>query len=50
MLTTSESIIGIRISKETKEKAKKLARKDGRTLSNYIRLLIERELKMCNDM
>jgi antitoxin component of RelBE/YafQ-DinJ toxin-antitoxin module len=40
-----EKIINFRIDAELKNKAKKLADSDGRSLSNWITLLIEREIK-----
>jgi antitoxin component of RelBE/YafQ-DinJ toxin-antitoxin module len=40
-----EKIINFRIDGELKSRAKKLAEADGRSLSNWITLLIERELK-----
>ena len=39
-----EKIINFRISAQLKKEAKKLAEADGRTLSNWITLLIEREI------
>ncbi len=38
-------ILNIRIDAELKKKAKKIAEDDGRTLSNWVTLLIEREVK-----
>jgi len=40
-----QKVINFRIDAETKQKAKKLAEADGRSLSNWITWLIERELK-----
>ena len=40
-----EKIINFRIDSELKNRAKKLAEADGRSLSNWITLLIEREVK-----
>ncbi len=40
-----EKIINFRIDAELKNKAKKLAESDGRSLSNWITMLIEREVK-----
>ena len=40
-----EKIINFRIDAELKSKAKKLAENDGRSLSNWITFLIEREVK-----
>ncbi|MCB1799357.1 MAG: hypothetical protein KDI67_10785 [Gammaproteobacteria bacterium] len=40
-----EKIINFRIDAQQKKDAKKLAEADGRSLSNWITLLIERELK-----
>ena len=44
ILTDSESI-SIRINEEIRDKAIKLADSDGRTLSNWIRQLIKKELE-----
>ena len=38
-------ILNIRIDPELKKKAKRLAEDDGRTLSNWVTRLIEREIK-----
>ena len=38
-------ILNIRIDAELKKKAKKVAEDDGRTLSNWVTRLIEREVK-----
>ncbi len=38
-------LLNIRIDPDLKKRAKKLAEADGRSLSNWITLLIERELK-----
>lgn len=38
-------ILNIRIDAELKKKAKKVADEDGRTLSNWVTRLIEREIK-----
>jgi antitoxin component of RelBE/YafQ-DinJ toxin-antitoxin module len=40
-----EKIINFRIDAELKNRARKLAEADGRSLSNWITLLIEREVK-----
>jgi len=40
-----EKIINFRIDADLKNKARKLAESDGRSLSNWITLLIEREVK-----
>jgi len=40
-----EKIINFRIDGDLKSKAKKLAEADGRSLSNWITLLIEREVR-----
>ena len=40
-----EKVINFRIDAELKNKAKKLAESDGRSLSNWITQLIEREVK-----
>jgi len=40
-----EKIINFRIDADLKNRAKKLAESDGRSLSNWITMLIERELK-----
>jgi antitoxin component of RelBE/YafQ-DinJ toxin-antitoxin module len=40
-----EKIINFRIDGDLKSKAKKLAEADGRSLSNWITLLIEREIR-----
>jgi antitoxin component of RelBE/YafQ-DinJ toxin-antitoxin module len=40
-----EKIINFRIDAELKNKAKKVAEADGRSLSNWITLLIEKEIK-----
>lgn len=40
-----EKIINFRIDGDLKSKAKKLAESDGRSLSNWITLLIEREVR-----
>ena len=40
-----EKIINFRIDADLKNRAKKLAEADGRSLSNWITMLIERELK-----
>jgi antitoxin component of RelBE/YafQ-DinJ toxin-antitoxin module len=40
-----EKIINFRIDADLKNRARKLAESDGRSLSNWITLLIERELK-----
>lgn len=40
-----EKVINFRIDSALKKEAKKLAEADGRSLSNWITLLIEREVK-----
>ena len=40
-----EKVINFRIDSQLKKEAKKLAEADGRTLSNWITRLIEREIK-----
>ena len=40
-----EKIINFRIDGELKAKARKLAESDGRSLSNWITMLIEKEVK-----
>ena len=40
-----EKIINFRIDADLKNKAKKVAEADGRSLSNWITLLIEKEIK-----
>ncbi len=40
-----EKIINFRIDAELKSRARKVAEADGRSLSNWITLLIEREIK-----
>ena len=40
-----EKIINFRIDSQLKKEAKKLAEADGRTLSNWITRLIEKEIK-----
>ncbi len=40
-----EKIINFRIDAELKNKAKKIAETDGRSLSNWITVLIEREVR-----
>ena len=40
-----ERIINFRIDVDLKNRAKKLAEADGRSLSNWITMLIEKELK-----
>lgn len=42
---SKSKILNIRIDPELKKKAKKLAEDDGRTLSNWVTRLIEREIK-----
>lgn len=42
---SKQKIINFRIDADTKQKAKKLAEIDGRSLSNWITRLIEREIK-----
>ena len=40
-----EKIINIRVESDLKKKAKKLAENDGRSLSNWIVRLIQKEIK-----
>jgi antitoxin component of RelBE/YafQ-DinJ toxin-antitoxin module len=40
-----EKIINFRIDADLKNRARKLAESDGRSLSNWVTMLIERELK-----
>jgi len=40
-----EKIINLRVDGDLKRKAKKLAEQDGRSLSNWITRLIEREIR-----
>ena len=42
---SKSKILNIRIDPELKKKAKRLAEVDGRTLSNWVTRLIEREVK-----
>jgi hypothetical protein len=42
---SKQKVINFRISADTKQKAKKLAEADGRSLSNWITWLIEREIR-----
>ena len=42
---SKEKIVNFRINGQLKKDAKKLAEADGRTLSNWITLLIEKEVK-----
>ena len=44
-----EKIINIRVEAELKKQAKKLAESDGRSLSNWIVKLIQREIKRSKD-
>lgn len=44
-----EKIINIRVDAELKKQAKKLADQDGRSLSNWVLRLIERELKKTSE-
>lgn len=44
-----EKIINIRVDSDLKKQAKKLAENDGRSLSNWILRLIEREIKQARD-
>jgi predicted HicB family RNase H-like nuclease len=41
---SKSKILNIRIDPELKKKAKKIAEEDGRTLSNWVTRLIEREV------
>ena len=40
-----QKVINFRINSDTKQEAKKLAEAEGRSLSNWITWLIEREIK-----
>ena len=40
-----EKIINIRVESDLKKRAKKLAERDGRSLSNWILRLIQKEIK-----
>ena len=42
---TKSKILNIRIDPDLKKKAKKLAEEDGRTLSNWVTRLIEKQVK-----
>jgi len=42
---SKEKIINIRVDSEIKKKAKRLAENDGRSLSNWILRLIQREIE-----
>jgi antitoxin component of RelBE/YafQ-DinJ toxin-antitoxin module len=42
---SKNKILNIRIDAETKKQAKKLADRDGRSLSNWVTRLIEAEIK-----
>ena len=44
-----EKIINIRVEGDLKKKAKKLAENDGRSLSNWIVRLIQKEIKKAGD-
>jgi predicted HicB family RNase H-like nuclease len=44
-LMSKTKILNVRIDPELKKRAKKLAEDDGRTLSNWVTRLIEREVK-----
>lgn len=37
--------LGLRISTETKKRLTELAEAEGRTLSNYVRIILEKEAK-----
>lgn len=37
--------LGLRISHETKKRLTELAEAEGRTLSNYVRIILEKEAK-----
>ncbi len=39
--------LGLRISPETKKRLTKLAEAEGRTLSNFVRRILEKEAKKC---
>jgi len=42
-----QDFLGLRISPEVKKSLAKKAEADGRTLSNYVRLVLEKEAKKC---
>jgi predicted HicB family RNase H-like nuclease len=42
---SKEKIINLRVESDLKRKAKKLAEQEGRSLSNWITWLIEREIR-----
>ena len=44
-----EKIINIRVEADLKKQAKKLAENDGRSLSNWILHLIQREIEQAGD-
>lgn len=46
---TKEKIINIRVDADVKKKAKELAANDGRSLSNWILRLIQREIKKARE-
>ena len=45
ILMSKQKVINFRIDADIKQKAKKLAEADGRSLSNWITRLIEREIR-----
>ena len=42
---SDRNVLQIRINEEIKEKAKMVAKEDGRTLSGYVKFLIENDIK-----
>jgi len=47
-MMAKEKIINIRVDAELKRQAKKLAENDGRSLSNWIQRLIQRQIEKSN--
>lgn len=43
----NQDFLGLRISPETKRRLSLMAEAEGRTLSNYVRLILEKEAKKC---
>jgi predicted DNA-binding protein len=39
------TVLNIRISEELKSKAEEVAKSEGRTLSNYVKYLVEQDIK-----
>lgn len=42
-----QEFLGLRISHETKKRLTQKAEAEGRTLSNYVRLVLDKEAKKC---